>query len=163
MTARLWTHRNREPDSMFPHALMFGDRILRAFRSEDRSPNNYAEFCAIEAQLAPLVDLPDGVELRPTATGAWLREHGEGWEFLRYGWSADRSVLDSDWRYVVRRVPEPPAPETEKVPWWEAKDRLRPDGSIISRVGNAGGGPWFSTASEEIVAVPDGMVEVLKD
>ena len=80
-----------------------------------------------------------------------------------YPWLVDHSFLAGLW--VEVRAPR--APETERVPWWAAKDRLGLAGDPFVEVGSDDEGPWVrvvegGTKLRSLVA-PYGTVEVLKD
>ena len=73
------------------------------------------------------------------------------------------AFVDTVW--VEVRAPRPAA-ATERVPWWEAKDRLGPAGDPFVEVGSDDEGPWVrvvegGTKLRSLVA-PDGTVEVLR-
>ncbi len=77
------------------------------------------------------------------------------------------ATLDGDEWVEVRAPRAAPEPETERVPWWEARDRLGLAGDPFVEVGSDDEGPWVrvvegGTKLYSPVA-PDGTVEVLKD
>ena len=86
--------------------------------------------------------------------------HGEPWVTTHGSWA--------DSRWVEVRAPRAvPEPETERVPWWKAKDRNGLAGDPFVEVGSDDEGPWVrvvegGTKLHSPVA-PDGTVEVLKD
>ena len=87
-----------------------------------------------------------------------LMAGSEMWMTCSRGWSAIRWV-------EVRAPRAVPAPETERVPWWEARDRLGLAGDPFVEVGSDDEGPWVrvvegGTKLHSPVA-PDGTVEVL--
>jgi len=115
------------------------------------------------AVLSGLTD-EDGV---PT----WLAQAGQvrgGQVRIWHGepWHQSTSYGDDEWVEVraPRAVPEP---ETERVPWWEAKGRTLPDGRVIDGWGASDDVFGFEAAvysdGDKHLAHPDGTVEVLKD
>ena len=86
--------------------------------------------------------------------------HGEPWGKPHGSWA--------DSRWVEVRAPRAvPAPETERVPWWEAKDRLGLAGDRFVEVGADDEGPWVRVVEGgtklHSPVEPDGTVKVLKD
>ena len=85
--------------------------------------------------------------------------HDEPWVTTHGSWA--------DSRWVEVRAPRAvPEPETERVPWWEAKDRrAADDGLTIQSVGQGETGTWWRTRGAPWPArfTTDGTVEVLKD
>jgi hypothetical protein len=118
----------------------------------------------------PGAGLPEGVELAPTATGAWLAEndpHGERWERNcgSSGWVANHQNATPDWSYVVRPVQAPPEPEIERVQWWEAIGRRLPSGDKIGSLeADHSGVVVYGRMGERLdCSLSDGTVEVLRE
>lgn len=118
------------------------------------------------AVLSGLVD-EDGV---PT----WLAQAGQvrGEQVRRrsdFMWvNNDQMVAHLDTVWVEVRAPRAvPEPETERVPWWEARDRLGLAGDPFVEVGSDDEGPWVRVVEGgtklHSPVDPDGTVEVLKD
>ncbi len=117
------------------------------------------------AVLSGLVD-EDGV---PT----WLAQAGQvrGEQVRRRSdlvWvNNDQMVAFSDTVWVEVRDPRAvPEPETERVPWWEARDRLGLAGDPFVEVGSDDEGPWVRVVEGgtklHSPVDPDGTVEVLR-
>ncbi len=117
------------------------------------------------AVLSGLVD-EDGV---PT----WLAQAGQvrGEQVRRRSdlvWvNNDQMVAFSDTVWVEVRAPRAvPEPETERVPWWEARDRLGLAGDPFVEVGSDDEGPWVRVVEGgtklHSPVDPDGTVEVLR-
>jgi hypothetical protein len=121
--------------------------------------------------------LPDGVE--PVAWSdryeAWVLRAGDvpdGWEFNRHTarsgpsgtWVGVANRLTRDGLVLARPTPEPPQPETERVPWWEAVGREVADCErIISVKWVEGEVPFVVTSVGDVVVCDgDSAVEVLK-
>ena len=87
-----------------------------------------------------------------------LMAGSEMWMTCSRGWSAIRWV-------EVRAPRAVPAPETERVPWWEARDRLGLAGDPFVEVGSDDEGPWVRVVEGgtklHSPVDPDGTVEVL--
>lgn len=107
-----------------------------------------------------------------TLGGEWERKIMDG-QLARYGpypWDAPKAGDDAsqhgrafpDCCYLVRRV-APPAPRTERVPWWEAKGRKTPSGFVVTDVEwrNYQDRPFFYAKQGWMRATTDGTVEVL--
>ena len=118
------------------------------------------------AVLSGLTD-EDGV---PT----WLAQAGQvrGEQVRRrsdFMWvNNDQMVAHLDTVWVEVRAPRAvPEPETERVPWWEARDRLGLAGDPFVEVGSDDEGPWVRVVEGgtklHSPVDPDGTVEVLKD
>lgn len=78
----------------------------------------------------------------------------------------DQMVAHLDTVWVEVRAPRAvPAPETERVPWWEARDRLGLAGDPFVEVGSDDEGPWVRVVEGgtklHSPVDPDGTVEVL--
>src|SRR5574343_244439 len=88
-----------------------------------------------------------------------LMAGSEMWMTCSRGWSAIRWV-------EVRAPRAVPGPETERVPWWEARDRLGLAGDPFVEVGSDDEGPWVRVVEGgtklHSPVDPDGTVEVLK-
>ena len=117
------------------------------------------------AVLSGLVD-EDGV---PT----WLAQAGQvrGEQVRRRSdlvWvNNDQMVAHLDTVWVEVRAPRAvPEPETERVPWWEARDRLGLAGDPFVEVGSDDEGPWVRVVEGgtklHSPVDPDGTVEVLR-
>ena len=117
------------------------------------------------AVLSGLVD-EDGV---PT----WLAQAGQvrGEQVRRrsdFMWvNNDQMVAHLDTVWVEVRAPRAvPEPETERVPWWEARDRLGLAGDPFVEVGSDDEGPWVRVVEGgtklHSPVDPDGTVKVLR-
>ena len=117
------------------------------------------------AVLSGLTD-EDGV---PT----WLAQAGQvrGEQVRRrsdFVWvNNDQMVAHLDTVWVEVRAPRAvPEPETERVPWWEARDRLGLAGVPFVEVGSDDEGPWVRVVEGgtklHSPVDPDGTVEVLR-
>ena len=112
------------------------------------------------AVLSGLVD-EDGV---PT----WLAQAGDVRGGQVRSWYGSGWVTATQYAWVEVRAPRAvPAPETERVPWWEAMDRLGLAGDPFVEVGSDDEGPWVRVVEGgtklHSPVDPDGTVEVLKD
>ena len=117
------------------------------------------------AVLSGLVDedgVPTWLALAPNVLGEAVRT------CIDFPWficGSDNAVTPY---WVEVRAPRAvPEPETERVPWWKAKDRNGLAGDPFVEVGSDDEGPWVrvvegGTKLYSPVA-PDGTVEVLKD
>ncbi|MGB3053335.1 MAG: hypothetical protein WBB52_00670, partial [Acidimicrobiales bacterium] len=79
----------------------------------------------------------------------------------------DQMVAHLDTVWVEVRAPRAvPEPETERVPWWEARDRLGLAGVPFVEVGSDDEGPWVRVVEGgtklHSPVDPDGTVEVLR-
>lgn len=76
------------------------------------------------------------------------------------------ATLDGDEWVEVRAPRAAPEPETERVPWWEARDRLGLAGDPFVEVGSDDEGPWVRVVEGgtklHSPVDPDGTVEVLR-
>ena len=76
-----------------------------------------------------------------------------------------RNVYGADVWVEVRAPRAVPVPETERVPWWEARDRLGLAGDPFVEVGSDDEGPWVRVVEGgtklHSPVDPDGTVEVL--
>lgn len=114
------------------------------------------------AVLSGLTD-EDGV---PTWLAQAGRVRGEQVRGVRSGPWGRNVYGDTVW-VEVRAPRAVPGPETERVPWWEARDRLGLAGDPFVEVGSDDEGPWVRVVEGgtklHSPVDPDGTVEVLKD
>ena len=80
----------------------------------------------------------------------------------------DQMVAFPDTVWVEVRAPRAvPEPETERVPWWEARDRLGLAGDPFVEVGSDDEGPWVRVVEGgtklHSPVDPDGTIEVLRE
>ena len=91
--------------------------------------------------------------------------HGAWWPNTVDDFDPDNDFVEDRWVEVraPRAVPEP---ETERVPWWEARDRLGLAGDPFVEVGSDDEGPWVRVVEGgtklHSPVDPDGTVEVLR-
>jgi hypothetical protein len=93
----------------------------------------------------------------------------DGWRLVAdCGWAQGRT----SWGFVVpiERVPVPPQPETEPVPWWETYSRTLTNGDKVAEVLMDGCAryrtlaDWQTNGDWKLLAIDaDGMVSVLVD
>lgn len=141
------------------------DRAWPPVGSDDATGLYSCPVCA-ESAAAARPALPEGVE--PVAWsdkyGAWvlnIDEVPDDWE-----WGPGRDTHGELTLVLARPVP---APETERVPWWDAVKRTTPDGRIVCEASRTLGGIvlWKrsgpSDVFQEFAPDADGTVEVLRD
>ncbi len=112
------------------------------------------------------------VEVEPTdgrrtwrAMGEDVRTLGDEWEALTntqapFHWRINQTQRGRS--YLIRRT-TPPAPRTERVKWWEAKGRLRPDGAEFVYVGEGEEYAFASVKHRDEYAYDDGTIETHAD
>lgn len=144
------------------------DGMSRAYFDVCRAGASDEAWEAVKERLFgdPDGDLPEGVAVagdgRMYAPGDVVQTLPDGeWErrvVSDRAWRPDCSYATRDYFYEVRRRPS--TPRTERVAWWEAKERRLEDGRLIFEVASDGIGPKLRTF-EGWGYVPDGTVEVL--